>query len=122
MRVDNKDTRIWNVGDHVTLLPGVNEVEDAVWAKAEPSAKNLVDAGLVEPKPGVSVKNLWKHNPHEAVALVKATVDRKLLEGWAETEKRRPVLDAINGRLDEITPKPSDKKAGKKDEGDEKDE
>lgn len=39
---------------------------------------------------------------NEALDLVKSTVDKDVLESWAKSEKRKPVLSAIEKQLAEL--------------------
>ncbi len=92
------------------LLPGVNELDEAEWTKAEqnPIVKHYIKTGVF--KVNRQAADITALSPKEALELVKATFDRGLLEKWVEAEKRKPVLDAIGVQLDSIeVPKSSEK-------------
>jgi hypothetical protein len=84
------------------LLPGVNEVNEVEWAKAEkiPLVQHYVEEGIFKVRKSSS--ELTALPPREAIELVRSTVDRGLLEKWFDIEKRKPVLEAIAAQLDTI--------------------
>lgn len=86
------------------LLPGINEVDEAEWAKAEkiPVIQHLIKDGTLKPQKGKSAADLSQLKAPEAIELVKNTVDRELLEGWFANEQRKGVLEAIEAQLEEI--------------------
>ncbi len=89
------------------LLPGINEVDEAEWAKAEkiPVIQHLIKDGTLKPQKGKSAADLSTMKAPEAIELVTNTVDRQLLESWFDAESRKGVLEAIEAQLEEITPK-----------------
>lgn len=105
--VEWKKPCMHNVAGLFILKPGVNEVEAS---KVEAALKNpvikwYVEQGLIVLGDGPAPETLEKLKPAEAVALVKKTVDKELLERWFDAEKRKPVLEAIEAQIDAITPK-----------------
>lgn len=92
------------------LLPGANEIPDSLWAKFanDPVIQAHIDDGDLE----VPAKDRFQAMPvREAVALVKGTgagnkiddkpgtTDLRLLRKWLETEKRKPVVEAIEAQI-----------------------
>jgi hypothetical protein len=89
---------------HDALLPGINEVDEAEWAKAEkiPVVQHMIKEGTLKPQKGKSAADLSQLKAPEAIELVENTVDRELLEGWFANEQRKGVLEAIEAQLEEI--------------------
>lgn len=102
------------------LLPGVNEVSDSVWKEVAPSMAIHVDAGaleLLELAPGeveIPKGAAPESFPISGVAqkaalkLIPETLDRELLQRWADEEaaghKRAKVLEALKKQLEAIAP------------------
>ncbi len=100
------------IGD-LKLLPGVNEVtkEQVEMLHNHFICKAQIEAGdleiLVKESPEQGLGGF--KNP-EAVKLVGETIDKALLEGWKESEKRPQVLKAITDQLAKIAVEPSQSK------------
>jgi hypothetical protein len=103
-----------NVGDLFILKPGINEVPEDLWQKAQEIelVRIMVDEEILKPGEGPAPADLSKLKPAAAATLVKKTVDRELLERWFDAEKRKPVLEAIGVQIDAITPDKGTKKGG----------
>lgn len=88
------------------LLPGLNEVDENQFEEALewPAFKALVDEGLVEVVPKKKVADLKQVPVREMLELVKQTVQKELLEEMLKTEKRDPVVKAIEAQLEAIDP------------------
>jgi len=123
-----KNNRAQIFGNHLlSLLPGVNEVDAKAWDefKLSPSIKHCIAEGEIEeldfptanPDSPVQIDDL---NQKEALALVKATFDSKLLERWAANESRKGVLDALEKQMDALKLKKDEEEAdADEDEGEE---
>jgi hypothetical protein len=89
---------------YTNLIPGINDVEDAVWSACKGYAgtrEHLGSGALVER--GLSpVKNvgLTAHDPSKALAIIKDTFKVDLLREWLEVEKRHQVIDAIKAQIE----------------------
>lgn len=122
-----KNNRPQIFGNHLmTLLPGVNEVDAKKWEEfsKSPAIKHHIAEGEIEE---LDLPNAHEGSPvqiddlnqKEALALVKATFDSKLLERWAENESRKGVLDALEKQMDAIKlKKKDDEEENEGDEGD----
>lgn len=124
-----KNHRAQIFGNHLMrLLPGVNEVDAKAWDefKTSPSIKHFIAEGEIEE---LDLPNAHEGSPvqiddlnqKEALALVKATFDSKLLERWAANESRKGVLDALEKQMDALKLKAKEEEADEAD-GDEGDE
>jgi DNA-directed RNA polymerase subunit H (RpoH/RPB5) len=85
------------------LSPGANQVDDKSWAvvaKYE-TVKRELELGNLEVLDNLSAEGnpLPKMNAKDAAALVKKTMDPKLLRAWFEGEKREPVLKAFTAQF-----------------------
>lgn len=108
MIVKNNKKQI--LGNHLlTLLPGVNDVLPKAWEEfsKSPSIRHFIAEGEIEvleiPKAAATPASpiqIDKLNQKDALALVRATFDKALLERWAVSESRKPVLDALERQLD----------------------
>lgn len=127
MRIENHTERITRIPimgqtaaktvavvDHVTLLPGVNEVDPAKWDKVKDYdlVKRLAEEGrrgkgFVVGDPKKSLKTLADLSEKEARYTVEDTVDAKLLAAWKASEKRETVIAAIDAQFEKIDPKES---------------
>jgi hypothetical protein len=109
---------------NVRLIPGTNDVPQKDWEaalKLYPLVRHLVDAGEIETfdksgnvrdddastpaskaQPPLEVEDLSKLAEKKAVAMVKDTVDERLLNAWYQTEKRKAVIVAIEGQFETI--------------------
>lgn len=98
----------------VNLLPGVNEVDAAEWAKvvANPIVKYKLESGDLEVIDMVKGANPLAGMPDpRAVKLVQETVVLELLEKWLAKEKRAKVVAALKKQIEELNKpigKPSD--------------
>jgi hypothetical protein len=117
--VDNTEARIHNLGGHCILLPGINEVDEAAWKEALKIelVRDFVRLGLLKPQaPAAGTQDaagLAAMKAPEAIATVKKTVDKDLLEKWYADEQRKGVLEVIEAQLEEIAPaKPQAPAAG----------
>lgn len=88
------------------LLPGLNEVDEELFDEATswPAFKALIDEGLIEVVPKKKVADLSKTPVREMIDLVKQSVSKDLLEEMLKTEKREPVIKAIEAQLEAIDP------------------
>ena len=117
MFIHNKDKRVVGLAlsvasklkhpnvDHLALKPGVNEVDQELWdeVKGTKVAQHLVKSGKLEVMGGGKAKaSLAELTAEEALELVSQTLDRDLLNGFAEEEKRKPVLKAIKDQLEKV--------------------
>jgi hypothetical protein len=95
-----------NVADLFVLKPGMNEVPEDLWEKAQKIelVRIMVEEEILKPGEGPAPVDLSTLKPAAAVTLVKKTVDRVLLERWFDAEKRKPVLEAIQAQVEAITP------------------
>ncbi len=108
MLIKNNKPNLRGFGDELTLKPGVNDVPAEVWqkvvAKYGGNLQRLLDDGIVEvvEEAGapIDAAGLATLTERKAVKLVKDTVDEDLLLTWHETEKRKPVVAAIEAQLD----------------------
>jgi hypothetical protein len=92
-------------GRELKLLPGINDsIAPSDWeaAKKTPLVKVFVDNGCLEV---VDAEKLAKFTPPAAMALVKETIDMKLIEKWRKTEQRAEVLAAIGAHVADLTTK-----------------
>ena len=91
----------------ITLLPGRNVVSKKDWdaVKTLPVIKHYLDKKeLEEGKTGdASLDDLSKLKFPDAMALVEATLDTKVLKRWAEQEKRPPIKKAIETKIATLT-------------------
>jgi hypothetical protein len=117
--IENIEARIHNLGGHCILLPGINEVDEAAWKEALKIelVRDFVRLGVLKPQtPAAGAQEsagLAAMKAPEAIAVVKKTVDRDLLEKWYADEQRKGVLEAIEAQLEEIAPaKPQTPAAG----------
>jgi hypothetical protein len=108
---------LMNVADLFVLKPGINEVPEDLWQKAQKVelVRLMVDEDILKPGEGPAPVDLSTLKPAAAVTLVKKTVDRELLERWFDAEKRKPVLEAIQAQVEAITPDKT--KKGEKPDG-----
>jgi hypothetical protein len=97
MIIVNKEARLHHIGDLLSLMPGTNEVDPAVWAKCKEIAvtRHHVEAGTLVERAESSLKDF---KPEQAIKLVNETVDVALLERWLGTVTNRRVTDAIHAR------------------------
>lgn len=104
MLVTNNEPKLWHLGEILTLWPGVNDVDPAKWVEALKIklVYTLCADGVFE----VAEGGLETFPTPKAVEAVKLTFDPKLLAQWEETEKRRPVLNAIAKQLARMKPVP----------------
>lgn len=104
----------------IRLLPGVNDVDDAAWAKARVNlkeklaARQVIEVGATvkKEKDGEVVvgKKFSDLGAEEAEGVVADTNDVELLAKWKSTEKRDSVRLAIANRVDALNkPKKGDK-------------
>lgn len=108
MKIDHKEPRLRKVGNHFTLMPGVNQVDEKEFQAAMklPAFKALVDDGIIEVLDAGETDDLSTLNTKAAVALVGKTTDRELLGTWAKAEKRADVKAAIAKQLEAVKPEP----------------
>ena len=90
--------------EFVTLIPGVNELDDAHWEalKAHPMIKIKIAEGHLELLKGGSFEDLDKLSSEEAVALVKKTVAKDKLQSVLGKEKRKDVVKALKVQIAEL--------------------
>lgn len=87
------------------LMPGLNDVDGKEWEKAKviPAVSAMVKDGIL--RASADKADLSSMDPDSAIALVKKTVDRALLEKWGTDEKRPSVRKSIDDQLGVIIPK-----------------
>lgn len=111
MLINYKREGLHHAGN-MTLMPGLNRVRDEDFKEASkwPAFKALIDEGLIEvvaDKKGKEV-DLSKLSTSQTVDLVKATVDKKMLEeildGETKGQKRKAVLEALKEQFEAIDP------------------
>lgn len=108
------------------LLPGVNDVDPDLWAKAKELKviKHMLDNDeLVEEIAGKAgsqaITKITALPDKAAYKVVRETLDADLLARWATEEKRPSVKSAIAAQLAKIAPdKKDDKGNDKKPDGD----
>jgi hypothetical protein len=114
MLIENTEANIKNLGDIVTLMPGVNDVDPALWDKAQKIAlvQHFLKSGVLKVVSGGSEshKDIAALEEHEALELVDRTVDHNLLTAFAEQDKRGAIRKAIDKQLAKITPTQPEKK------------
>lgn len=122
--IKNNNAQVLVLCGTVRLMPGVNDVSDKDFTKIKKSKPKgadgpswlellrgtvndrglptlqVIDEGAGSSKTGS--KSLEDMTAVEAIALVKETFDRDLLNTWAEGESRKTVTDAIDAQLDAI--------------------
>ena len=89
------------------LLPGINEIEDAVWKtlkKQKGVAKLIAKGNLLEKAAPAkdnkkAGKGLAKYGADEATYIVEETFDKVLLGSWLKIETRSVVKTAIEAQL-----------------------
>jgi hypothetical protein len=110
MLVKHNADRLHHVGESLTFLPGINNVDAVEWEKALqlPAFKALVDDGTFEVLEAkgqpVMSEDISKMTQKSAIDVVKATVTAELLHTWAKGEKRPDVAKAIAAQLKAIDP------------------
>lgn len=98
-----------------TIIPivGTVEMSDARWEslkntktkdkdgkfKPHPTIKAMLDEGWLEEIYSTPQKALVDLKPRDAMEVVEATVDMKLLAEWKKSEKRKPVSMAIDNQM-----------------------
>lgn len=95
------------------LMPGVNDIDDAEWAKCVktyPMLTRYLEEGVIEipetsdGKP-VEANELGTLNERQAIKLVKETASEDLLLKWHDSEsasKRKGVVKAIEAQMDRL--------------------
>ena len=118
---------LYRCGDF-RVVAGKNEVRADIWEAVKDTVgvqKRIVRGEIIVKSPVAktkSVKNegipvdapspddLSAHNLIEAKAIIKKTVDYKLLKKWEAVEKRKGVLKALARQLSEFAGVPEDEK------------
>ena len=88
--------------ESITLLPGLNYVNETLWEKLTKGHKLvefMIEEGTIEV---LGDKPLTKYTAPKAIKAVKEVYDRKLLNELKSTEKREPVLAAIEAQLESV--------------------
>jgi len=119
--VNNNEARRLDLGGHVQLNPGINEVPDDGWAKAKEIqlVKDYLEAKMLEEvsgegqattrgDPSAGLSGLTEE---AATGTVQQTYDRILLTKWKQSEKRSAVVAALDTQLAAIGPPPGEKEA-----------
>jgi hypothetical protein len=91
------------------LVSGVNEVPSDVWEKHEghPSIKNLIEEGVIEvAKPKSADSYLLSLNVRDALDAVRKTINTNILQKWLQTEKRKPLVKAIEKQMKDLSAPP----------------
>lgn len=112
--VDNK--KLGLIGfETITLMPGANVVPESIVKnmKAHPVIKAMIEEGTLEFPEVSEEKGISELSQGEAVDLVNSTVDAELLASWKESDKRKPVLKAIDEQLKKLAA-PVELRNGKK--------
>jgi hypothetical protein len=107
--VKNTEPRVHSLGGFVTLLPGVNEVDEAAWERALSISivQHYVDegvfvvAGSAKGKPGEAAA-IAGMSVGEAKKLVGETVDLQLLRSWESLEERKGVQSSITAQITKV--------------------
>lgn len=98
--VNNKKTGL--VGfENVVLLPGANTISVSVAKsmQAHPVIKAMIEEDQLEFPEISEEKGISELSQGDALDLVKSTVHVDLLEDWKKSDKRKPVLKAIDEQL-----------------------
>lgn len=116
MLVKYTKPNILGIGDLVVLKPGHNDVDPRVWAECEKIAlvRFMVEAGTIEVKKVLTVKDVSRMPANEAIALVNEVFTRELLGELKKGETRPVVIAAIEAQVKKITPpepKPEEKQS-----------
>ena len=103
MLVVNTEPRHHNIGDIITLAPGVNDVPDDLWSRCKsiPTIKDQVEAGVLKEvlsARGKPITDIAKLPAADAIELVKQTVDLELLGTWRDGTKG-PLAKAIDEQV-----------------------
>lgn len=115
--VNNRKTGIIGF-ESIVLMPGANMVPESIVKNMQghPVIKAMVEEGTLEFPEGISEeKGISELSQAEAVDLAVSTVDVELLSNWKKTEKRKPVLKAIDEQLKKLA-EPAVLRDGKKQE------
>lgn len=93
-------------GGFTTLLPGLNTIDKEQWEAfiANPARRHQLAEGELEVVEEDELTTLKEKSVKDAIALVKSTVRKEMLESWVESENRKQVLDAIEKQLEAIQP------------------
>jgi hypothetical protein len=93
----------------VTLLPGVNRIAKEDWEAfiRNPARRHQLAEGELEVVEEEELLTLKAKSPKDAIALVKNTVRKDLLETWFADENRKTILEAIEKQLAAIAPPPA---------------
>ena len=105
--VTNKQARLVQLGDLVSLRPGANTIDPEAWEKFKGTVvvrsllreKLLVVGKVVDASVPASLAKL---RPVEAIKLVAETLDRKQIERWADAEERAPIVAALREQLTKL--------------------
>jgi hypothetical protein len=97
--------------------PGIQVVDAITWEKTLKSPEfgdriqMYLDRGVLTIEDESEKPSLSSRNPTQAIALVKETYDKKLLEAWQRDEARPTVIKVLEAQITTLTPPPVDKKA-----------
>ena len=98
-----------HVGPFLSLMPGMNEVEEKVWAEAEkhPLVQIHIDEDTLVVHDGAaksskSKQGLSGYDVKEAKRIVKKTFDTELLAKWKNEEKRATVVTEIDKMIEKV--------------------
>lgn len=123
MLVKNNEARIHNLGDIVTLVPGVNDVPEEAWKKAQEIflVRHFLQAKVFEEvhdahgapinkvEPGTGLVDINTVPKGQALEIVGTTFDRTLLTSWRSSAKDSDVTKAIESQLERIAITPEEK-------------
>lgn len=105
MMVKNNAERIRQIGGSpmIQLLPGINVVDPAAWAKAVEIEliKFYIKNGELQVI-DAKAESITDKTANEAVKLAGETFNVVLLKTWLEDESRARVIKALQGQLDLI--------------------
>ena len=112
----NTETRVITVPDDVRpvrLLPGANNVDNAVWERARPHVLTRLGVTFTEigvevkkdakgKEAGISFKKFEELSVKEASELVKKTLDVKTLHEWKSATSREDIRREILDQIEEM--------------------
>ena len=90
-----------------TLIPviGTIEIDNKRWDAIKKDNKviqSMIEEGWLEEISSEPKKALSDLKPKDAIEVVESTVDMKMLEMWKSSEKRKPVMRAIQNQIKRI--------------------
>ena len=92
-------------GEPVRFVPGANEIVESDWAEIskDPTIKSMVEGDVLKV---LSAKGGESQLPlKDAEKVIAQTFDIQLLQKWKASEKRKPIVAAIEKQLEMIEEK-----------------